>query len=260
MPFYSEAKILFLLYLVSSSTRGSTTIYRAWIHPTLTENEAEIDIAINKFKSKTVQTIKQWVTTGFQRLGKFQWVIFLSFINFKQNEKEQKKGSIKQREILPGGVVTQTAISGGGGLMQSFQKSYSMMDLSEPETRVRRREYRDSVIMEDDNESGIGASIKSYKSEEYLSHSNPSYASLARLRVAGGNPDMIKSSESLSSGYSTDNFLPSSHELREESGPAGSEVWEEKLDNIVRDLKSSKSRIEGGRRERDNPSLLNPFE
>ena len=144
--------------------------------------------------------------------------------------------------------------------MQSFQKSYSMMDLSEPETRVRRREYRDSVIMEDDNESGIGASIKSYKSEEYLSHSNPSYASLARLRVAGGNPDLIKSSESLSSGYSTDNFLPSSHELREESGASG-EVWEEKLDNIVRDLKSSKSRIQGGRREpRDNPSLLNPFD
>ena len=91
MPFYSEAKILFLLYLVSSSTRGSTTIYRAWIHPTLTENEAEIDIAINKFKSKTVQTIKQWVTTGFQRLGKFQWVIFLSFINFKQNENRTKE-------------------------------------------------------------------------------------------------------------------------------------------------------------------------
>lgn len=228
LPFYSEAKILFLLYLVSSSTRGSTNIYRAWVHPTLSENEAEIDIAINKFKSKTVQTIKQWVTTGLQRLG---------------------------------GVVTQTAISGGGGLMQSFQKSYSMMDLSEPETRVRRREYRNSVIMEDDNESGIGASIKSYKSEEYLSHNNPTYASLARLRVAGGNPDLIKSSESLSSGYSTDNFLPSSHELREESRPGGSEVWEEKLDNIVRDLKSSKSRIEGGRRQPpDNPSLLNPFD
>ena len=92
MPFYSEAKILFLLYLVSSSTRGSTTIYRAWIHPTLTENEAEIDIAINKFKSKTVQTIKQWVTTGLQRLGKFQWIIFLYFyIKFKQNKNRTKE-------------------------------------------------------------------------------------------------------------------------------------------------------------------------
>ena len=148
--------------------------------------------------------------------------------------------------------------------MQSFQKSYSMMDLSDPETRVRRRGFRDSVIMEDDNESGIGGSIKSYKSEEYLSHSNPSYASLKRLRVPGANPDLIKSDESLSSGYSTDNFLPSSHELREESGPGGTEVWEEKLDNIVRDLKSSKSKIEGRDTKRldprDNPSLLNPFD
>ena len=87
MPFYSESKILFLLYLVSSSTRGSTTIYRAWVHPTLTENEAEIDIAINKFKSKTVQTIKQWVTTGLQRLGRSnESFFFLFFINFKQNK------------------------------------------------------------------------------------------------------------------------------------------------------------------------------
>ena len=91
MPFYSESKILFLLYLVSSSTRGSTTIYRAWVHPTLTENEAEIDIAINKFKSKTVQTIKQWVTTGLQRLGRSnESFFFLSFINFKQKRTKVK--------------------------------------------------------------------------------------------------------------------------------------------------------------------------
>ena len=50
--------------------------YSVDVHPTLTDNEAEIDIAINKFKSKTVQTIKQWVTTGLQRLGKYNFFSF----------------------------------------------------------------------------------------------------------------------------------------------------------------------------------------
>ena len=98
MPFYSESKILFLLYLVSSSTRGSTTIYRAWVHPTLTENEAEIDIAINKFKSKTVQTIKQWVTTGLQRLGRSKQVIFL-FLIYKTKKKKVLKVHLN-KELL----------------------------------------------------------------------------------------------------------------------------------------------------------------
>ena len=69
LPFYSEGKILLVLYLVSSSTRGSSTVYRAWVHPALVTNEAEIDSAILRFKSRTLQTVKQWVTTGLHRLG-----------------------------------------------------------------------------------------------------------------------------------------------------------------------------------------------
>merc|ERR1719499_2301642 len=99
LPFYSESKIILFLYMVSSSTRGSTSIYRHLIHPNLCSKEADIDVAIEKFKSKTYLTIKQWLVTLFQKIG---------------------------------GIVTHTAISGGGGLVQSFQRSYSMMDLSEP--------------------------------------------------------------------------------------------------------------------------------
>ena len=40
LPFYAEAKVL--LYLVSSSTRGSSVIYKGWIHPVLSSNEVEI--------------------------------------------------------------------------------------------------------------------------------------------------------------------------------------------------------------------------
>ena len=71
LPFYSEGKILLVLYLVSSSTRGSSTVYRAWVHPALVTNEAEIDSAILRFRSRTLQTVKQWVTAGLHKLGEF---------------------------------------------------------------------------------------------------------------------------------------------------------------------------------------------
>ena len=58
LPFYAEAKVIFLLYLVSSSTRGSSVIYKGWIHLALSSNEAEIDVANEKLKR--FQTAKTW--------------------------------------------------------------------------------------------------------------------------------------------------------------------------------------------------------
>merc|ERR1712130_816369 len=125
-----------------------------------------------------------------------------------------------------------------------------MMDLSETNTRnnMQMRMYRDNIIEEDEDAEHVvynsGNNLKHYKSEEYLNHNNPNYASLKRLR----SPDFVKSNESLSSGYSTDSFLPSGYELHQEEkfgDDADNVEWEEKLDNIVRAMKSSKSRIEG---------------
>ena len=85
--------------------------------------------------------------------------------------------------------MTQTALSGGGGLIQTMQKSYSMMDLStaSQDPRLARSQYRDPVIEEAEEEG----QLKHYRSEEYLGgHTNPAYSSLARTR-----PDMVKSNE-----------------------------------------------------------------
>ena len=85
--------------------------------------------------------------------------------------------------------MTQTALSGGGGLIQTMQKSYSMMDLSTAgagDPRLARSQYRDTVIEEAEEEG----QLKHCRSEESLGHSNPAYSSLARTR-----PDMVKSNE-----------------------------------------------------------------
>ena len=56
--------------------------HRYWIHPTLCSNEAQIDVTITKFKSRTVQTLKQWVSTGLQRLGEYlQYTIQYTIYN-----------------------------------------------------------------------------------------------------------------------------------------------------------------------------------
>lgn len=50
-PFYYEIKILTILWLVSSWTKGATILYRKWIHPTLMKHEEDIDRLLHKVKA-----------------------------------------------------------------------------------------------------------------------------------------------------------------------------------------------------------------
>ena len=97
--------------------------------------------------------------------------------------------------VFTGYLVTRTALTGGGGLVQTFQRSYSMMDLSSPHTRNNKvyRGHTGNIIEENDDETLVYSPniLKSYKSEEYLNTPNPSYASLKKLR----SPDMMRSNE-----------------------------------------------------------------
>jgi len=177
LPFYGEAKVIFLLYLVSSSTRGSSVIYKGWIHPVLSSNEAEIDIAIEKLKLKSFQTAKSWIKTGMQKVA---------------------------------GFVTNTALKSGGGLVQQLQRSYSMVDLTdmgnilaeEMSVAQEKTEIDEKTCHITSRMNHITSRMKHYKSEECLY--NPSHSSIGRLR----SPDMMLSNTSISSGYSTDSLLP----------------------------------------------------
>jgi len=52
-PFYYELKILLVFYLVSPWTKGSSMLYRKWIHPTLMKHEGDIDLFLDKTKAET---------------------------------------------------------------------------------------------------------------------------------------------------------------------------------------------------------------
>merc|ERR1719397_1158932 len=98
LPFYSEVKMVLLLYLVAPATRGSGVIYRRWLHPFLCDKEEEIDAVLQRVKEQGTNTAMTWIHQGVQWLG---------------------------------GVIVRGAVKGGGGLMQQLKRSYSLTDLGE---------------------------------------------------------------------------------------------------------------------------------
>lgn len=56
-PFYYEAKILFVLWLLAPYTKGASFIYRKFIHPTLLKHEKEIDQYLERAKNESYTRI-----------------------------------------------------------------------------------------------------------------------------------------------------------------------------------------------------------
>ncbi|XP_067928570.1 receptor expression-enhancing protein 1-like isoform X2 [Watersipora subatra] len=51
-PFYYELKIIFVIWLLSPVTKGSSVLYRKCVHPELLKREAEIDQTLEKVKTQ----------------------------------------------------------------------------------------------------------------------------------------------------------------------------------------------------------------
>uniref|UniRef100_A0AAG5DP73 Receptor expression-enhancing protein n=1 Tax=Anopheles atroparvus TaxID=41427 RepID=A0AAG5DP73_ANOAO len=63
-PFYYEIKVIIVLWLLSPATRGSSTLYRKFVHPMLTRREQEIDDYINQAKEKGYTAVLQLGSKG----------------------------------------------------------------------------------------------------------------------------------------------------------------------------------------------------
>ncbi|KAL0830452.1 hypothetical protein ABMA28_002619 [Loxostege sticticalis] len=178
-PFYYEVKIVLVLWLLSPATKGSSILYRKFVHPALCRREQEIDEYIAKAKDQGYHTVLNLGTKG---------------VNYATT------------------VIMQTAIKGGGGLVQQLRKSYSLSDLSECETREERgSDEADDVLAEP---RLIRRATKSgYSTRRSASESNsrsPMYfpevdVDVRTARARTDEPDFshIKSSEDISSGYSS---------------------------------------------------------
>ncbi|KAM4678415.1 receptor expression-enhancing protein 2 isoform 2-T2 [Discoglossus pictus] len=113
-PFYFELKIAFVIWLLSPYTKGSSVLYRKFVHPTLSSKEKEIDEYIAQARDKSYETM--------MRVGK-------RGLNLAAN-------------------AAVTAATKGQGVLSEKLRSFSMQDLTliqdgeavhlqSPEPRVR---------------------------------------------------------------------------------------------------------------------------
>ncbi|XP_064181441.1 receptor expression-enhancing protein 2-like isoform X1 [Anguilla rostrata] len=63
-PFYFELKIAFVIWLLSPYTKGSSLLYRKFVHPTLSNREQEIDEYITQAKDRSYETMMRYGKRG----------------------------------------------------------------------------------------------------------------------------------------------------------------------------------------------------
>ncbi|XP_074640788.1 receptor expression-enhancing protein 1-like isoform X2 [Tubulanus polymorphus] len=117
LPFYYEIKIVFVIWLLSPATRGSSILYRKFVHPQLMKREKDIDEYIAQATDKGCAALFTIGTKG---------------LNFAAN------------------TVLTTAMKGQSTLVDHIRRSYSMNDISEPQSRPRPVSV-DETIDETDN-------------------------------------------------------------------------------------------------------------
>ncbi|KAG7510852.1 hypothetical protein JOB18_033610 [Solea senegalensis] len=64
LPFYYELKIAFVVWLLSPYTKGSSVLYRKFVHPTLSSKEKDIDDYICQAKDKSYDTLVHYGRRG----------------------------------------------------------------------------------------------------------------------------------------------------------------------------------------------------
>ncbi|XP_031703818.1 receptor expression-enhancing protein 1 isoform X2 [Anarrhichthys ocellatus] len=64
IPFYYELKIAFVVWLLSPYTKGSSVLYRKFVHPTLSSKEKDIDEYLCQAKDKSYDTIVHFGRKG----------------------------------------------------------------------------------------------------------------------------------------------------------------------------------------------------
>ncbi|MGH0161850.1 UNVERIFIED_CONTAM: hypothetical protein FKN15_041972 [Acipenser sinensis] len=63
-PFYFELKIAFVIWLLSPYTKGSSVLYRKFVHPTLSNKEKEIDEYITQARDRSYDTMMTFGKRG----------------------------------------------------------------------------------------------------------------------------------------------------------------------------------------------------
>nr|XP_018903098.1 PREDICTED: receptor expression-enhancing protein 2 isoform X2 [Bemisia tabaci] len=186
-PFYYEIKILIVIWLLCPATKGSSIMYRNFVHPWLSCREEEIDEYIARAKEQSYATVLQLGTKG---------------INYAST------------------VIMQTALKGGGGIMSQLKRSYSLGDISDTNDAPERLISRGDSV-----DSGSVSARRPIKKSNAGSQANLYFPAMDVDVNSVHVPEsdvlvskQIQSVDDISSGYcSTDSVFPAESELQSNS-------------------------------------------
>ncbi|XP_072221217.1 receptor expression-enhancing protein 1 [Leuresthes tenuis] len=149
LPFYYELKIAFVVWLLSPYTKGSSVLYRKFVHPTLSSKEKDIDDYICHAKDKSYDTLMHFgrkglnvaATAAVMAATKGQGVLSDRLRSFSMQDLSSYQSD--PVNTGPGAAQPASAQHRARPMMRSKSESYKDFDMTEFE--VLRLEKLDST-------------------------------------------------------------------------------------------------------------------
>ncbi|CAH0752816.1 unnamed protein product [Diatraea saccharalis] len=101
-PFYYEVKIVLVLWLLSPATKGSSILYRKFVHPALCRREQEIDEYIAKAKDQGYHTVLNLGTKGVNYATTVIMQTAIKNFNLPSPEQERSRKAIVSSDFTDG--------------------------------------------------------------------------------------------------------------------------------------------------------------
>ncbi|XP_067560563.1 receptor expression-enhancing protein 1 isoform X2 [Pseudorca crassidens] len=146
-PFYYELKIAFVAWLLSPYTKGSSLLYRKFVHPTLSSKEKEIDDCLVQAKDRSYDALVHFgkrglnvaATAAVMAASKVVRLFpFVSSLDLREGQVTPLR-DVTNSKLNPSGMEASSHLcplahgldrSQGQGALSERLRSFSMQDLS----------------------------------------------------------------------------------------------------------------------------------
>uniref|UniRef100_A0A5F8AQ06 Receptor expression-enhancing protein n=2 Tax=Macaca TaxID=9539 RepID=A0A5F8AQ06_MACMU len=145
-PFYYELKIAFVAWLLSPYTKGSSLLYRKFVHPTLSSKEKEIDDCLVQAKDRSYDALVHFgkrglnvaATAAVMAASKVARLFhFIFSLDLREGQVTLLRGVTNSKLIQSGSEARPPALltstwsgSEGQGALSERLRSFSMQDLT----------------------------------------------------------------------------------------------------------------------------------
>ncbi|XP_019487057.1 PREDICTED: receptor expression-enhancing protein 1 isoform X5 [Hipposideros armiger] len=146
-PFYYELKIAFVAWLLSPYTKGSSLLYRKFVHPTLSSKEKEIDDCLVQAKDRSYDALVHFgkrglnvaATAAVMAASKVARLFhFVSSLDLREGQVTPSRGMTNYKLIQWGREASSHLCppahgldqNQGQGALSERLRSFSMQDLS----------------------------------------------------------------------------------------------------------------------------------